>query len=232
MRLVTIDSGNTNKTVALHNDKGILSIQFLQNFKFEKEDFILISNVGKKPEVKESYQLSQHREKNAFFDMPINYALSLGEDRLYASYWAFKNLKENESVLVVDAGTFITVDFVDTKGFHGGYIFPGINRFLNSYTQSSLLPKLDAKALTDVKNEELPHSTNEAILKATKVYLAGSLNEVIRATSPSRIIVTGGSAEYLKANISLEVHVELIHHLVHLGLAQSFRSHLQSKFSS
>lgn len=232
MRLVTIDSGNTNKTVALHNDQGLESIVFLENFKFEKDDFILISNVGKKPEIKESYPLIQHREKNSFFDMPINYALSLGEDRLYATYWAFKNLKANESVLVIDAGTFITVDFVDSKGFQGGYILPGINRFLNSYTQSSLLPKLDAKKLSKIVNEDLPHSTEEAILKATKVYLTGSLNEIIRATSPSRIIVTGGSAEYIKANISLTVHVELIHHLVHLGLAQSFRSHLQERFSS
>ena len=122
MRLITIDSGNTNKTVALHNDEGILSIQFLQNFKFEKEDFILISNVGKKPEVKESYQLSQHREKNAFFDMPINYTLSLGEDRLYASYWAFKNLKENE---VVAATLF---SFIDQNGLTAEWSLLDIDR--------------------------------------------------------------------------------------------------------
>jgi len=51
---------------------------------------------------------------------------TLGLDRVLACYGAWK-LSGNKSVIVVDAGTATTIDFMDQKGtFRGGVIAPGI----------------------------------------------------------------------------------------------------------
>ena len=48
----------------------------------------------------------------------------VGEDRLLNAAAAFDKL--NQSCVVVDAGTALTIDYIDGKGtFHGGAIVPG-----------------------------------------------------------------------------------------------------------
>src|SRR5690606_20309628 len=64
------------------------------------------------------------REKNFLLDMPIHYTESLGEDRLIAAFNTFKNHSQ-EKILVIDSGSFTTVDLVTKNGFMGGYILPG-----------------------------------------------------------------------------------------------------------
>lgn len=58
--------------------------------------------------------------------LDYNTPLTLGLDRVLACYGAWK-LSNNKPVIVVDAGTATTIDFMDQKGtFRGGVIAPGI----------------------------------------------------------------------------------------------------------
>lgn len=67
----------------------------------------------------------------------------LGVDRwlsILASYHLVKT-----TCIVVSAGTALTVDLVTYDGRHlGGYIAPGINRFVDALNQSTALIKLDS----------------------------------------------------------------------------------------
>ena len=71
---------------------------------------------------------------------------TLGMDRL-AAVVAASWLKPGHDVLVIDAGTCVTYDFIDADGaYHGGNISPGMRmRFkaLNIFTDK--LPKVNAK---------------------------------------------------------------------------------------
>lgn len=70
----------------------------------------------------------------------------VGQDRLLDALGAF--IRSRQACVVVDAGTAITVDFVDGEGtFHGGAIAPGVRmmaRALNEFTSG--LPRVDVAA--------------------------------------------------------------------------------------
>lgn len=225
MRLVTIDNGNTNPSVGFFDDGVLKGVIPLDQYNPEKGDFVLISSVGKPLAIKPSFDLKTKRIKNQFFDMKINYSETLGDDRLIAGYCLFKKLRPAEKILLIDAGTFITCDLISEEGFAGGYIFPGVGRFLKIYSDSAQLPLLSREHLFQGK-AELPHSTEEAILRATEIYLKSSLEDVIKKTSPDKIIFTGGSASDIKKIISLEVRSELDLHLIHSALSLIHQIHL------
>jgi type III pantothenate kinase len=234
MRIITVDNGNTNPHVGIFQDQKIEAIVPLKDFTPLADDFILISDVGASLPFKASFDLKAVRslnENGAFFDMPIHYSETLGDDRLIGAYYIFKHINPNEVVLLIDAGTFITMDLIGPKGFLGGFIFPGINVYLSSYREGSRLKALSPKK--DFKMNGLPHSTEEAILSAADCYLSSILERVIKSTSPSKIIITGGSLELVKnkiieLNLS-KVPLETNPHLLHSSLFLIFQNHLHPK---
>lgn len=229
MRLVTVDNGNTNPNVAIHSKEGIVKVYPLEKHQAEIDDVVVISSVGKPIELKATYNLKKHRTEKSFFDMPVHYAMTLGEDRLVTAYYAFKALKNNESVMVIDAGTFVTCDLINAQGFQGGYIFPGINRFLETYGQSAQLPTFSKDQLKKYLSERsIPQTTESAILMATKIYFESMLKEMISLHSPNKILFTGGSADELARLLNLKVPFELSPHLVHSSLRLIYDLHLQA----
>jgi pantothenate kinase type III len=228
MRLITIDNGNTHPNVGIFNDGVLQGVVPLDQYSPAQGDYVLIASVGFALTLKPSFDLKSKRTKTHFFDMKVNYAETLGDDRLIASYGLFKKMKKDEKILLVDAGTFITTDLVTSEGFQGGYIFPGITRFLKTYTESAQLPSL-SKDMLFKGDDEIPHTTNDAILKATTIYLKSSIEEVIRKTSPDKIIFTGGNATDIKNLISLKVHSETDRHLIHSALLLIHDLHLRQE---
>lgn len=71
---------------------------------------------------------------------------SVGQDRLLDALGAFSRSKQ--ACIVIDAGTAVTVDFVDGEGvFHGGAIAPGVRMMARALHQhTSALPEIDVHA--------------------------------------------------------------------------------------
>jgi pantothenate kinase type III len=228
MRLVTIDNGNTHPNVGLFQDGVLQNVVPLKQYVHDPKDFILISSVGNALSIKPSFDLKTKRSKHYFFDMKVHYSETLGDDRMIAGYGAFKKLKGDEKILLIDAGTFITCDLITNDGFQGGYIFPGISRFLKIYSDSANLPLLTKDALFK-GNLDLPHTTDEAILKATEIYLKACVEKIIETTAPDKIIFTGGSAIEIKNLVSLKVRSELDRHLIHSALSLIHELHLRQE---
>lgn len=228
MRLVTIDNGNTHPHAGLFESGVLKSVIPLEKYVPEKGDYVLIASVGRPISIKPSFDLKTKRTMTHFFDMKVHYAQTLGEDRLIAGYGIFKKLKKLEKVLLIDAGTFITCDLITSDGFQGGYIFPGISRFLKIYSDSAQLPLLHKDQLFN-ENDEIPHNTDDAILKATEIYLKSSIEQVIKKTSPDKIVFTGGNASSIKNLISLEVQSETDRHLIHSALSLIHEYHLSQE---
>ncbi len=228
MRLVTIDNGNTHKRVGFFTGGVLTDVVSFDQYTPLADDYILISSVGQPLSLKPSFDLKSKRTKTHFFDMKIQYSETLGEDRMIGAYGVFKKLKGDEKALVIDAGTFITCDLVTPDGFQGGYILPGLNRFLKIYGESANLPTL-AEGKLFHGNTGLPHSTEEAILGATEIYLKSSLEEIIRLTAPDKVVFTGGSADVVKNLISSKVRFESDRHLIHLALSLIHQVHLRQE---
>ena len=225
MRLITIDNGNTHPNVGIFLDGVLQSVVPLDQYTRAVDDFVLVASVGYALPIKSNFDLKSKRSKTHFFDMEVHYSETLGDDRLIASYGIFKKLKKNDKVLLIDAGTFITIDLITEDGFQGGYIFPGITRFLKIYSESAQLPSL-SKDMLFQSDDDIPHTTEEAILKATELYLKVCVEGVINKTSPTKIVFTGGSANEIKSLVNLKVGFEMDHHLIHSALSLIHDLHL------
>ena len=127
---------------------------------------------------------------------------TLGPDRIAAACGAWA-LHRGEDCLVIDAGTCITVDFLDHEGvYHGGAIMPGLGMNLQAlHTFTAKLPLISLEGVE--KAPVLGRSTEESILAgtlgATMLALAGYV-ALYRQKSPAlRVLLTGGDADRLTA---------------------------------
>lgn len=122
----------------------------------------------------------------------------VGEDRLLAAAAAFDVLKQ--ACVVVDAGTAITVDFIDGAGtFHGGAIAPGGQLQLDSLTQRAAnLPEVELAEPEEI----IGHNTVEAMRLGVVVGARGMVRALVERYADHAghfptVIATGGDAHLL-----------------------------------
>ena len=152
-----------------------------------------------------------------------------GVDRLLAAHCAFRHVNENalikRSVIVVQAGTAVTVDLVDSKGvFLGGAIMPGLGLSLQLLAAGTdLLPWLGNHAV-DVRPTLPGRNTEQAISAGVNAALVGGTSHLVdryrRESSNGKeikVIVTGGDGQLLIPHIAEPV--ELLEHAVLRGLS-------------
>lgn len=156
-----------------------------------------------------------------FAGMPVRYAQSLGEDRLIAAWWVFKEFKK--PVLVIDAGSFLTVDVVNAEGFQGGFILPGVKLLGETLATGA---QLAPQTFEDLKSEittasDLPHTTADALQGAAVAY-ALLIQKLLVRWGIQEIILTGGNANIVAAwlkplahEIPLTVKSDLVHWSLH-----------------
>jgi type III pantothenate kinase len=128
--------------------------------------------------------LSSHQE------LPIKVAVKepgrVGLDRLLNAVAARDRVQRSISCLIVDAGSAVTVDWVDEIGaFQGGAIFPGCRlmaKALHDYTAALPLVELDwCNAPNDWFNPWLPGDNTERAIKAGVFWaVAGGIKATLR----------------------------------------------------
>lgn len=135
----------------------------------------------------------------------------LGIDRLLSAFAATQCEKTNVSVgglVVIDAGSAITVDQIDSAGvFRGGAIMPGLQMQADSLASGTdALPRIE---WSDIKSTELPGTNTQraiqggilvgvaaAIDRLALMYLAGS-----EELQDHQIVLTGGDAETISPHL-------------------------------
>ena len=128
-----------------------------------------------------------------------------GQDRLLAALAAYESLQQ--ACVVVDAGTAITVDFVDGEGvFLGGAIAPGLRMMLGAlHDHTDALPHV---AVEDPGEEVFGKNTERAMLHGS-VYSARGLVRLMTERFAEAyeayplIVATGGDAQLLFADDEL-----------------------------
>jgi type III pantothenate kinase len=128
-----------------------------------------------------------------------------GMDRLLNALAAYRRLRQ--ACVVVDAGTAVTIDFVDGEGtFHGGAIAPGARMQLRSlHRQTAALPEIEFRKPDD---ETFGRSTAEAMLRGVYHGIRGAVWRLVeryadRYGAYPHVIATGGDAEVLFADDEL-----------------------------
>jgi len=149
----------------------------------------------------------------------IGYATpqTLGADRMAAAAGAW-SLHPGKPLLVVDAGTAVTYDYVDPSGlFVGGNIAPGMRMRLEALHRfTARLPRLEVPR--EIKPDHiLGRDTREAMILGAVYGIVGAIS-FYRSSLPADTVtvITGGWAETL-AGIC-DFPVEPVQNLVSLGL--------------
>jgi type III pantothenate kinase len=133
---------------------------------------------------------------------------TLGTDRIAAIAGAH-NLFPGLDILIIDAGTAITYEFMSAGIYLGGNISPGLAiRFkaLNKFT--ARLPLVSPKA-----NYSFPgRNTSDAIIAGVITGVSYEINEYIRTFEKKhidfKVILTGGDSGYLKDKIDYQITYE------------------------
>lgn len=123
---------------------------------------------------------------------------SLGVDRWLAMLAVWK--KYRSSFVVVDAGSALTIDYVDGQGVHlGGYILPGWQMLEHSLLQGTAQVRFNVR---EVARLDPGTSTGDCVSHGRN-WLWRAMVERLEAESQARkiakVVVTGGDAERLVA---------------------------------
>ncbi|MGE3609856.1 MAG: type III pantothenate kinase [Bacteriovoracaceae bacterium] len=137
-----------------------------------------------------------------FAGMPVNYSNTLGEDRLIQAWYTFK--KEKNPTLLIDAGTYVTMDIIDQTGFNGGYIIPGQKNYYDSFSKGELLQNV---ILNTNISASLPHDTQSAMQDSYYSFVLLAKN-LIEKNNIKKVILTGGNGQiwsHLLADLEIEI---------------------------
>jgi type III pantothenate kinase len=133
---------------------------------------------------------------------------TLGADRIAAVAGAYHKYP-GRNVLIIDAGSAVTYDYLSGKTYKGGNISPGLSirfRALHKFTG-----KLPLGTTLD-KYESPGKNTLGAIAAGVINGLIYEINEYIRSFQEkyidSMVILTGGDSGYLKERISFKINYQ------------------------
>lgn len=216
-----IDQGNSRTKVALMTDDGKMMNHFIYK-QFSSADVerlfdlydISDSIISSVVNIEAAVVNTLHRRSQHFvlFDhntpVPIvnryDTPQTLGQDRLAAAVGA-KSLCPDENLLIIDAGSAITYDFVSDKGeYMGGNIAPGLKmRFTMLQRMTKKLPLVEVE-----ENELIPlfgKNTRDAIAAGVIRGIAYEVKGYMRTLSEKvprfQTFLTGGNAPYILNNV-------------------------------
>ncbi len=222
--LQSIDNGNSHPHVGFFKNGQLDFVSPLKEYMFDTEIDSIASSVGPSSNLSnlKYISLKKFREENSFLDMPVHYEMTLGEDRLHQGYYVYKN-KRPGLTLLIDAGTFTTVDFIEEDGMKGGYIFPGIQTFLKSYSHGAELPSV-GNSNSLIPDLDIPGSTKSAIENAMKYSQVAWLEKLLKEHQVNEIYLSGGNSslfnEVLETTFKGAINFEK--NLIHYSLYEIY----------
>lgn len=233
MANLVIDTGNTFTKIAVFEDDKLVSITKVAQLKEEDLNKIVQKHAIKQliyASVKQDFTFNigvpvlkfSHQTK-----IPIQNLYqtpeTLGLDRLAAVIGA-NHLFSNTDVLVIDAGTCITYDFISKqKEYKGGSISPGLQmRFKAMHEFTGKLPLV---TLDEHNNAFYGASTKEAlqsgVINGLIFEVTGYINHYLNQHPETKIILCGGDASFFDTRLKNSIFAHQIltePHLVLIGL--------------
>lgn len=151
---------------------------------------------------------------------------TLGNDRLAAIVGAIA-LQPNIDLLVIDAGTAITYDFIDASGIYlGGNIAPGIRlraQSLHEYTQK--LPLVEIVDNVSFMGNDTCSAIQSGILYGIVFEIDGYIEQLMLKYPKLSVFLTGGSSIYFENKLKYRIFAN--ENLVTIGLNRILQYNVQ-----
>lgn len=181
---------------------GLLNHDAIKEFTKESAiNSIMLSNVGK-PELTSMFidlaeseeiqcRIIEAAKEMAGLQFAYEQVNTLGVDRCLAMIGAF----EGNGILVIDAGSAITADFLNAKGEHlGGYIFPGCNLLKLSLKAGTCNVSVDAELGSSEPGKSTVQCVNNGFTLMIQALVSG-LIEKAKCLDITNVILTGGDVD-------------------------------------
>ncbi len=143
-------------------------------------------------------------DKSTPLPLEVNYRTpgTLGSDRIAAAVGAWGEAP-GRNILVIDAGSAITIDFVGKDGkYNGGNIAPGIKmrlRALHEYTDR--LPMVEKEGETPTIGYDTETAIRSGVINGVCHEIEGYINEFKQKYCDVLVFLTGGDEKPLKNRI-------------------------------
>jgi len=123
---------------------------------------------------------------------------TLGKDRL-ASVVAANSLFPETNILVIDAGTCIKYDFIDSAAvYHGGAISPGLTMRLKAlHTFTEKLPLIELSEQEGLTGSNTRDSILSGVVNGTVAEMNGIIEQYNTLYPNLTVVLSGGDSEYL-----------------------------------
>ena len=118
---------------------------------------------------------------------------TLGYDRMAAAVGANEQFPHRD-VLVIDAGTCITYEFIDSKGqYHGGNISPGMQmRFKALHQFTGRLPLVDTNGRKLPMGRDTETAIRAGVMKGMEYEISGYIESMKHKYPELLVFLTGG----------------------------------------
>ena len=142
---------------------------------------------------------------------------TLGADRLAAAV-AAKEMYPGKNLLIIDAGTAITYDFLSQDGiFTGGNITPGKQmRFESLHNQTARLPLVDENGDCPLTGYDTPSAIRGGVMRGIAYEMNGYIRDYKKIYPDLSVLLTGGDAPLFEQELEGKYTAE--RHLVLKGL--------------
>ena len=131
---------------------------------------------------------------------------TLGVDRIALVAGAVSQFS-GHNVLVIDAGTCITFDFLNSEGeYIGGAISPGLKMRFNSLNYfTANLPLLKIDELTDFIGKNTNKSINSGVINGVIQEIDGVINQYKKKFLDLTVVLTGGDTNFLAKQLKSSI---------------------------
>ncbi|MCK9423798.1 MAG: type III pantothenate kinase [Bacteroidales bacterium] len=235
MEYLVLDFGNTNKKLAVFKDRQLIDLhQFpeislpgIRKFvgRYPAIQHSILSSVIRHPAsvvgfLKSHYQLLELDEKTP---LPLKNQYrsqnTLGKDRLACAVAGSRIFPGND-VLVINAGTCITYDFVNMQGkYLGGGISPGLQmRFQALHTFTDKLPLVSLQDKETLIGRNTEESILTGVLTGVTTEIEGIVGRYTDKYPGLTVVLSGGDQKYI--NKRLKISIFAFPNIVIYGLQQ------------
>jgi len=212
---LTIDIGNTRTKLALFDPEQLVKTQILNQEELDNGltafleenreiEHVICSNVGPHSDTLSLLNVTGlllHLGQDTALPIKNVYETTetLGADRVSNAVGA-AHLHPNHHVLIIDMGTCVTLDLVNSDNTYlGGSICNGMNmrfRALNTFTENLPLIGHSDTIFPDLIGKTTEDSIRSGVVNGMIAELCGMIEQYNKQFTPLKVLVTGGDAAY------------------------------------
>lgn len=135
---------------------------------------------------------------------------TLGADRLAAAVGAY-TLRPTQPLLIIDAGTCITYDYVAGRAYLGGNISPGLGMRLRAlHQQTARLPLVTAEGPCPPIGQDTETALRAGVIISLKHEIRGYADAFYKSEPDGCVFLTGGNADRLAPRLPASHHEALV----------------------